>query len=300
MNCDCIFIIKNEAERNDMERMRKAADFINGQLNECELFADHIMVSNIEATMYELIRDDMEVVITGKNKKVGKLHKGDKFLLVSGKYHDMVGALRVLSKQEAFAIHGFIVGFAPDCYGKDDAIEVIEDIEEPKIYIEVVNDRSETERGIELEDGRIVNVYRKDGSIHRFDQYFDLVTGELFPLGEHPECAVCFNELREAGKAKEVYCYDECRYDFSEDAYIGSEESIKQVQAYFKEYGYKVTLKALRYCLCNKHKYHADYGYRDDKNGYYLFFSWEACDPHHITLMTLHDLCKNWQQTHHC
>ena len=166
-----------------------------------------------------------------------------------------------------------------------------------KRYIEVVNSRFDTQRGIELEDGRVINVYRKDG-IHAYDAYFDLTTGEIFPHGEKPEGSVCFNDLIRDKKAKEVQCYDEC--DYNRNKYPGeiklTEKLYKEIQAYFKEQGYNVTIEAISYCLEN---WQSDFkaGYRDDANGYHLFTPC-GCNPLSLRLSTLNRLCNDWQTTY--
>lgn len=125
MNCDCIFIIKNESERNDIERIKKAAEYINTYIaSKRELEADYILKSNIDADAFSLYPDDMDVVMTGKNPKVLRLHKGDLLLIVGGKYHEMCGYLRNATRRIA-ALKGFMVCFAPDGY-KEGSFEEVE------------------------------------------------------------------------------------------------------------------------------------------------------------------------------
>lgn len=163
--------------------------------------------------------------------------------------------------------------------------------------VEFIASREQTERGEQLPDGRIINIYRSDGTIHRYDLAFDLETGDLYPAGEHPDGTVTLNELYEKGMLKAVHCYDECTYNTNK--YIGEiktdDKFIKRVQAFFKEHGYNVTKKAIRH---NIDAWELDYksGYRDEANGYHLF---TPCfhNPLSFTLTTLHPLCQ-WQGTY--
>lgn len=127
MNCDCVFIIKEESERNDIERIKKAAEYINTYMaSRSELTADCIMKSNIDADAFSLYPDDMDVVMTGENPKVGRLHQGDLFLIVSGKYHEMCGYLSD-EAQQVPSLAGFMICFAPDGY-KEGSFEEVESI----------------------------------------------------------------------------------------------------------------------------------------------------------------------------
>ena len=163
--------------------------------------------------------------------------------------------------------------------------------------VEFVESREQTTRGEQLPDGRIVNIYRTDGTIHRYDLAFDLQTGDLYPEGEHPEGTVTLNELSAQGKLKAVQCYDECEYNTNK--YIWeikiNDRLIKKVQKFFKEHGYNVTDEAIRHNL-NAWVLDCKSGFRDDINGYHLFTP--CChNPLSFRLSTLHPKC-DWETTY--
>lgn len=102
MNCDCIVIINDESRRQDIALLRDAAKYINKEMTDSELFAEVVVKSNIEADLYDSYDND-------GLEPVGKIHKGDICLCVSGKYHCMVEDLRWMAE-----------------YGDDDMIDELE------------------------------------------------------------------------------------------------------------------------------------------------------------------------------
>lgn len=165
-----------------------------------------------------------------------------------------------------------------------------------KEYVEFVSSAAETTRGEQLPDGRIVNIYRKDGTIHKYDRAFDLKTGELYPEGEFPLGSVRLNDLH----TTEVHCYKEARYyeeKYVDEVTVGP-RLVKKIQKFFEQEGYKVKKEAIEHCL---HSWELDMksGYRDEEGGYHLFMP--CChNPLAITLSTLHPACADWQETYQC
>ena len=172
--------------------------------------------------------------------------------------------------------------------------------------IRFVKDRFHTQRGVELNDGRVISLYNEDNKFYlRFDYPLDLDKGtytvkEYSPAPDYDENEVNLNNLIKQGKAKEVSCCDECEYDEDvyPDQFIYSPAKIRKIQAYFSEHGYNVSEDAIRHNLC---AWMGDYksGYRDDKNGYHLF-SPCGCNTLSLRLTTLNELCRDWQDTYTC
>lgn len=166
-----------------------------------------------------------------------------------------------------------------------------------------VNSRKETQRGIQLTDGRIISLYDKDNHFYlRFDKKIDLENGTYEEDGIvslDDSNSTCLNNLIRHG-AREVRCYDECNYN--ENVYPSefnlNDEKVKKIQKYFKEHGFNVTKDAIFHQLSS---WMNDYksGYRDEVNGYHLF-SPCGCNPLSIRLSTLNKLCSDWQTTYFC
>lgn len=168
--------------------------------------------------------------------------------------------------------------------------------------IHFVNDRKETQRGVMLSDGRIISLYDENQAFYlRFDCPLDLDKGVFYPYTkENAIGRTTLNDLIREGNAKEVQCYDYVDYDenvYPDKVYGKETKYINRIVRFFKERGYNVTTKAVRYCV---ERWLADYksGYRDDENGYHLF---SPCghNPLSIRLTTLHPLCADWQETYY-
>ena len=123
--------------------------------------------------------------------------------------------------------------------------------------IRFVKDRFQTQRGVELNDGRVISLYNEDNKFYlRFDVPLDLEKGtygekDWTPTPTHDENEVTLNSLIKQGKAKEVHCYDICEYneDVYPDQFIYSPEKIREIQNYFAENGYNVTSDAIAHNL---------------------------------------------------
>ncbi len=175
-----------------------------------------------------------------------------------------------------------------------------------KIYF--VKDRSETQKGVQLNDGRIISLYNKYNKFYlRYDFVLDLDKGIIIKkdgeltLADKNKGYTTLNELISNKQAKDVNCYD-C-LDFDMDVYMDDPQLDKKVTAkkiikFFRDNGYKVTPKAVNWCFENW-KSGFKSGYRDQKNGYHLF---NPCgdNPLSIRLTTLNPLCENWQETYWC
>ena len=174
-----------------------------------------------------------------------------------------------------------------------------------------VKNRFETQRGIQLNDGRVISIYDKDNNFYlKYNWVIDLDNGIIVRRVEYDgniteeEIAkgyTTLNRLLAEKKAKEVNCYD-C-LDFNMDVYMDDLELDKKVTAemiikFFRDNGYNVTSDAVNWCFENW-KYGFKSGYRDEKNGYHLF---NPCGGNvlSIRLTTLNPLCDDWQTTYWC
>lgn len=82
----------------------------------------------------------------------------------------------------------------------------------------------------------------------------------------------------------------------SRDAEGAQDVNLEEIQKYFKDKGYNVSLDAIRYCYeCWLSDFKS--GYRDEENGVHLF-SPCGCNPLHFSLTTLHHTASYWQKTY--
>ena len=171
--------------------------------------------------------------------------------------------------------------------------------------LRTVADRSETQRGVLLTDGRIISLFNEDNEFYlRGDFPIDLET-MTYDIREADESKgeVSLNSLDRAVIAGEVKCYDECEYhrDIYPEAFTCPEQErleIDRIEAFFKDNGYNVSREAI------EHNFNAwlddmKSAYRDEANGYHLF-SPCGCNQLSMRLSTLHKLCDDWQQTYTC
>lgn len=164
-----------------------------------------------------------------------------------------------------------------------------------------VSDRKETQRGVMLNDGRVISLFDKKNKFYlRFDYQINLTEGVFFPTNEHIDGCVSLNDLLRNDEAVEVHCYDSVDYD--EDVYPCDKDftgqDIADIKAYFNANGYNVTEEAISHQI-KAWKCDMKSGYRDEENGYHLF-SPCGCNPLSIRLSTLHHLCEDWQRTYEC
>ena len=160
-----------------------------------------------------------------------------------------------------------------------------------------VEKRQDTQRGVQLNDGRIISLFDQKGRFYlRFDQPLDLEKGVF--LKEHVVgTTTTLNILIKEGMGKEVHCYDECDYneDVYPDEFERTDEKVAEIKAFFARKGYTVEEDAINHQL-SAWRCDMKSGYRDEKNGYHLF-SPCGCNPLSIRLTTLHPLC-DWQKTY--
>ena len=171
--------------------------------------------------------------------------------------------------------------------------------------LRTVADRSETQSGVLLTDGRIISLFNEDNEFYlRWDFPIDLETMTYEPrLADENNGEISLNSLDRTVIAGEVKCYDECHYnrDIYPEAFTCPEQErleIDRIESFFKKNGYNVSREAI------EHNFNAwlndmKSGYRDDINGYHLF-SPCGCNPLSMRLSTLHILCDDWQQTYTC
>lgn len=165
--------------------------------------------------------------------------------------------------------------------------------------VRFVSDRDETQRGVMLNDGRIISLYDEDNKFYlRFDYQIELNEGVFYPTDEDIDGCVSLNDLLGEDKAVEVHCYDSVDYD--EDVYPYDKDftgqDIADIKAYFNAHGYNVTEEAILHQI-NAWRCDMKSGYRDEENGYHLFTPC-GCNPLSIRLSTLNHLCKDWQHTY--
>ena len=172
--------------------------------------------------------------------------------------------------------------------------------------IPFVNSRFDTERGLQLEDGRVIPMYENGKMIINFATRLDLVNGTYCDYGETAPDGVettTFNDLIADGKGKEVFCYDEV--EFYRDIYPSSlrdekkqESIINQALQFFKDNNAEVSRDAIEH---NLYAWLGDYksGYRDEAHGCHLF---TPCghNPLSFRRTQLRDLCEDWQITYFC
>lgn len=171
--------------------------------------------------------------------------------------------------------------------------------------LRTVADRSETQWGVLLNDGRIISLFDENNQFYlRWDFPIDLETMTYEPrLADESKGEVSLNLLDGTVYAGEVKCYDECIYyrDIYPEAFTCPEQErleIDRIESFFRDNGYNVPREAI------EHNFDAwlddtKSGYRDETNGYHLF-SPCGCNPLSMRLSTLHNLCDDWQQTYTC
>lgn len=175
-----------------------------------------------------------------------------------------------------------------------------------KIYF--VKDRSETQRGLQLNDGRIISLYNKDNKFYlSYDSVLDLDKGVIIRKGGGLTLAdknngyTTLNDLIRNKQAQEVNCYDCLDFDmdvYMDDPKLDKKVNTKKIIKFFRDNGYNVTSEAVNWCFENW-KSGFKSGYRDQENGYHLF---NPCGGNalSIRLTTLNPLCEDWQVTYWC
>ena len=187
-----------------------------------------------------------------------------------------------------------------------------------KQKIKFVDSRFDTQRGVQLNDGRIITLMDENEHLYlRYDCVLDLENGSFDPdvtahwNDNEEEYKKTLNYLIQNKLAKEVQCYDKCDYntdiypnDFiksskiNDDEYVHKkvEQKAKEIQMFFKANGYDVDRYGIEH---NIYWWLADSksGYRNEQKGYHLF-SPCGCNPLSVRLTTLNDRCSDWQTTY--
>lgn len=160
-----------------------------------------------------------------------------------------------------------------------------------------IKDRSETEWGYQLPDGRIIDLLDEEGHIFvKYDRPFNLKTGEVFPYNTHPDGSVTLNELNTQG-GKTVHCYDEVDLNYGVRFKLTTKK-LEEIKKFFSKKGFEVTNEAIIHQY-NHWNYGFKSGYRDEKRGYHLFTPCGG-NPFCLRLTTLHEKCTDWQITYSC
>lgn len=165
--------------------------------------------------------------------------------------------------------------------------------------INFVKTRKEAQWGVQLSDGRIIEVLNKGGElVLRFDTPFNLETGEILKSAkECPEGFITLNAILSEKRGKRVFCYDEFDVDLGFIRTM-SDSRINGIIRKFKKNGFNVTKEAIMYNW-NAWNWDMKSGYRDEENGYHLF---TPCghNPFSLRATTLEECCKEWQKTYEC
>lgn len=178
-----------------------------------------------------------------------------------------------------------------------------------------VTDKSQTQRGVQLKDGRIISLYDKDNHFYlRYDDVIDLKRGVIVRPLKHYNASsddmtekeldkgyTTLNRLFAENAIKKVDClnnvdYDRNIYPYSKN--VKSRLDPVKIQAYFKKHGYNITIYAINHQIDNWMQ-GLKSGYRDEENGYHLFTPC-GCNPFSISCSTLNDLASDWQTTYAC
>ena len=173
--------------------------------------------------------------------------------------------------------------------------------------IRFVTDRSKTQRGVQLNDGRIISLFDDSNNFYlRFDDVIDLVNGIVVRRSDGTDISqseidngyTTLNIVIGNHQGNEVFCYDEAEFclDIYRDDYTKINTS--EIVDFFRSKGYNVTTDAVYWCIENW-KCGLKGGYRDEKNGYHLFNP-SGGNIFSIRLTTLCPLCKDWQETYYC
>ena len=154
------------------------------------------------------------------------------------------------------------------------------------------------QRGVQLEDGRIIVVVDSNGKfLLRYEDPFDLSTGVVYEPSDAPKNAMTLNKIIGANLGHDVFCYDEVSLKLGWIRTM-NEKRIKKIQRYFANNGISITKEAI---LHNYNAWSLDLksGYRDESNGYHLF-SPCGCNPFILRVTNLVEICRDWQITYSC
>jgi hypothetical protein len=167
--------------------------------------------------------------------------------------------------------------------------------------IPFVEDEMDCERGVLLDDGRIIPIIKNRKIVVTWETPINLETGMMIPYVSQCDAQIkgytCLNELKENGKIKRETCaYKEYEIRMG---YIRS-MSDKRIEAIIKEFkreGFNVTRQAILYCYV---AYRSGFksGYRDEENGYHLFCP-NRLNPFRLSATSLLK-DTDWQTTYTC
>lgn len=167
--------------------------------------------------------------------------------------------------------------------------------------IPFVEDEMDCERGVLLDDGRIIPIIKNRKIVVTWETPINLETGMMIPYVSQCDAQIkgytCLNELKENGKIKRETCaYKEYEIRMG---YIRS-MSDKRIEAIIKEFkreGFNVTRQAILYCYV---AYRSGFksGYRDEENGYHLFCP-NRLNPFRLSATSLLE-DTDWQTTYTC
>ena len=154
------------------------------------------------------------------------------------------------------------------------------------------------QRGVHLEDGRIIVVVDSNGNfLLRYEDPFNLSTGVIYEPSNAPKGAMTLNKVIGANLGHDVFCYDEVSLKLGWIRTMNEKRIIK-IQRYFTNNGISITKEAI---LHNYNAWSLDLksGYRDESNGYHLF-SPCGCNPFILRVTNLVEICRDWQITYSC
>ena len=164
--------------------------------------------------------------------------------------------------------------------------------------IQFSNSRFQIQRGVQLEDGRIIVVIDANRKfLLRYEDPFDLSTGVIYEPSNAPKDAMTLNKIIRENLGHDVFCYDEVSLKLGWIRTM-NEKRIRKIQSYFTKNGISITKEAI---LHNYNAWRLDLksGYRDESNGYHLF-SPCGCNPFILRVTNLVEICSDWQITYSC
>lgn len=273
-------------------------------------------------SMYEHFKEQNDILIEAIRQNLSRIlmdtNENNKITcgIVLGSTSDLKNTNIVSAWQEPtegtiwFNIYGSDEEINLDDIALDDQVRIVNELISKygfdKIYF--VKDRSETQRGVQLNDGRIISLYDKNNKFYmNYDFVLDLDKGVIIRKGgeltlyDKRNGLTTLNELILNKKAKDVTCYDCLDFDmdvYSCDPKLDKKVTTKDIVKFFHDNGYNVTSEAVFWCF-EAWKSGFKSGYRDQENGYHLFSPCGA-NALSIRLTTLNPLCEDWQTTYFC
>lgn len=298
-----------EQEKIIQLAMNKNVDEINAMYQHCKDQND-ILVEAIRQNLSRLLMDtnennkiDCDIILESEAMGLSDLEKTN---IISAWQEPTEGTIW-------FNIYGYEGEINLDDIALEDQVIIVNELDAQcggnKIWF--VKNMFETQRGVRLNDGRVISIYDKDNNFClKYNWVIDLDKGIIVRRVDYggniteEEIAkgyTTLNRLLAEKKAKDVNCYNSLDFDmdvYMDDPKLDKKVNAKKIMQFFRDNGFNVTSEAVKWCFENW-KSGFKSGYRDEKNGYHLF---NPCggNPLSIRLTTLNPLCEDWQTTYWC